>query len=199
MGKLLKLPGDLGKFLGDIEDHEYALAIRGEKGAGKTRFLFQLMNLFAGLGNDVALASLEIGKNSDVIRRNTEQYIDVANRPRVHITSEAPEGINTIRQAAAHYKVVAIDSWGKIPGVTMADFDALRKEFPNTLFLVVFQSTTAGTSRGGSATEFDASAVCHIKLPGIATMEKNRYATGAADELQYLVNAQKLAPGPAAE
>jgi hypothetical protein len=191
-GTAIKLPGDLGLFLGNIEDHEYALAIRGEKGAGKTRLVYQLLDAFASIGMDGGLFSLEIAKNSDVVRRNTEAYIKPANRGRVLIASEA-QSLDTIRQAARTFKVVAIDSWGKIPGLQIGDFDKIRKEFPNTLFLVIFQSTTNGTSRGGSSSEYDASAVCQVNLPGVAVMEKNRYATGAADELKYLVNEQRLA------
>lgn len=192
VGETLPLPGALGKFIGTIERHEYAMALRGDKGAGKSRLQYQILNLLAFVGLNCALFSLEIDKNSNVVERYTKLYIAPANRARVQIASEAPGGMKAIRDAAKKFDVVGIDSWGKIPGVAAGDFDKLRKEFPRTLFIVIFQSTTAGTARGGSANEYDASAVCQVNLPGVAVMEKNRYATGAADELKYDVNAQQL-------
>lgn len=196
IGNTLKLPGDLGRFLGNIEDHEYALALRGEKGAGKTRFLYQVVNLLASIDKRVGFFSLEVHKNSNVTDGYTEKYIKPQYRhpdaPRVVIASEAPKGLLNIRQAAQAFDVVAIDSWSKVPGAKPEDFDKLRKEFPRTMFLVIFQSTSGGTARGGPAAEYDASAVCQVDLPGLAVMEKNRYATGAADELVYDVNEQRL-------
>jgi hypothetical protein len=191
-GQTLPLPGPLGQFIGKIERMEYAFALRGDKGAGKSRLQYQILNLFASIGLNCALFSLEINKNSDVVARYTEKYIAPRNRPRVQIASEAPGGLAAIRSAAKEFDVVAIDSWGKIDGVQPGDFDKIRKEFPLTLFIVIFQSTGAGTARGGITSEYDASAVCQVNAPGIAVFEKNRYATGAADELQWDVNKQEL-------
>jgi hypothetical protein len=197
-GPSLKLPGGLGRFLGPvIELHEYALALRGDKGAGKSRLQYQILNLLASLGLDCALFSLEIDKNSQVVQRYTDMYIAPNNRGRVQVASEAPGGIKAIKAAAEKFGVVAIDSWSKIPGVQATDFDALRKAHPRCLFIVIFQSTSGGTSRGGPSVEYDASAVCQVNVPGVAVMEKNRYATGPADEYQFDVNAQKLI-GPGA-
>lgn len=187
--KVFSLRGELGQFLGLIERLEYALLLRGEKGAGKTRFLYQLMDAFAEEGYQVANFTLEISKDSDLVKRMMEKYLKPKNRPNIHTADEAPNGIETIREAAKYFDVVAIDSYGKL-GVKQSEFDRLRKDFPNTFFLVVFQSTTAGTARGGSGAEFDAGAVCQIDHPGIAWFEKNRYAMDDAFDLQYDVNNQ---------
>jgi hypothetical protein len=190
VGPSLALPGELGKFLGSvIERHEWALAMRGEKGAGKSRLQYQILNLFAALGLSCALFSLEIDKNSSVVSDYTQAYIDAPNRARVKIASEAPKGLQAIREAAAKFDVVAVDSWGKIADVQPGDFDLIRKEFPACLFVVIFQSTSNGTARGGPSAEYDASAVCQVNLPGLAEMEKNRYAKQAADFYQFDVNA----------
>jgi GTPase SAR1 family protein len=60
----INLPGDLGKFLGYVERYEYSILLRGEKGAGKTRLTYQLMNTFAKGGFSVNCFSLEIVKQS---------------------------------------------------------------------------------------------------------------------------------------
>jgi tRNA A37 threonylcarbamoyladenosine biosynthesis protein TsaE len=52
--------------LGWIEQLQYALVLRGEKGAGKTRLLYQLMDLFTSVGYMVANFTLEIMKESDL-------------------------------------------------------------------------------------------------------------------------------------
>jgi hypothetical protein len=185
---VFELPGEIGIFIGDVERLNYAIALRGDKGAGKTRFLYQLKNAFASKGLRVASFSLEIDKGSELVTRMKEDYISPKNKERIFISSEAPEGINTIRKAAQHFDVVAIDSWGKL-NVGQEEVDKLRKEFPTTLFLIIFQSTVKGTARGGSAAEYDASVVIHIANGGNAVCEKNRYN---GDHHTYNVFQQKI-------
>lgn len=191
VSKSFVLPTDLGKFLGRIERLEYALLLRGEKGAGKTRLLYQLLNLFASQKLTVAHFSLEISKKSDLVSRMTEAYIDPKNLKFISVADELPKGISTIREAAKYFDVVAIDSFSKI-GVPQTEFDKLRKDFPDTFFIVVFQSTTAGTARGGSAAEFDAGAVLQVNKGGLAEFEKNRYDTDDSRGLVYDLNNQRI-------
>jgi hypothetical protein len=113
----------------------------------------------------------------------TEEYISPENRAFIQTADSVPEGVAIIRQAPDHFDVVAIDSWSKL-GVKQEEFDRLRNDFPNTFFLVVFQSTTAGTARGGSMAEYDARTVVQVEVGGIANCEKNRYS---GEDLQYLV------------
>jgi hypothetical protein len=188
----MELPGDLGKFLGRIEQYEYALVLRGNKGAGKSRLLYQLMNLFSSQGLTVANFSLEMAKDSSVSKGYLDLYVAPENRPRIQHASEAPEGINTIHKAAEYFDVVVIDSYGKL-GAKQEEFDRLRKSHPNTFFLVIFQSTTAGTARGGAAAEYDGGAVLQVNDGGVAVFEKNRYATDESMDLAYLVFEQRAA------
>lgn len=69
------LNGDLGKFLGYVERYEYSILLRGDKGAGKTRLLFQMMNLFAMHNFKVGCFSLEIGRASNLLRDMRNEYI----------------------------------------------------------------------------------------------------------------------------
>ncbi len=186
-----RLKGDLGLFLGKIERKEFAIALRGDKGAGKTRLLYQLKDIFAEMGFNVASFTLEIDKGSDLVKRMSEAYIKPKNRRLVQAASISPSGIDTIREAAKHFDVVAIDSWSKL-NVKQEEFDRLRKDFPNTFFLIIFQSTSAGTARGGSMAEYDAGIVIQVDLPGIAYCEKNRYADSESMGKKYDVFNQKL-------
>ncbi|RDC65075.1 hypothetical protein [Adhaeribacter pallidiroseus] len=185
------LPGGLGKFLGRIEDFEYAVVLRGDKGAGKTSLLYQIKNLFATVGKSVASFTLEIGKESNVVERLTNKYIAPKNRDKILISSIAPDGLETIRKAAQHFDVIAIDSWSKL-NAKQEEFDKLRKECPKTMFIVIFQSTTGGTARGGSMAEYDAGTVIQVDAPGIAKCEKNRYALEQYLDATYEVHKQNL-------
>lgn len=189
--EVIQLPGDLGKFLGEIERLQYALLLRGDKGAGKTRLTYQLMNLFASQSYSVATFTLEIMKESDLVRRMMEAYVDPKNRDNISISSEAPKGIDTVREAAKYFDVVVIDSFGKL-NCPQTELDRLRNDFPNTFFIIVFQSTTAGTARGGSGAEYDAGAVLQVNNGGMAEFEKNRYATNESQGKIYNVFEQKL-------
>lgn len=189
--EVIQLPGDLGKFLGEIERLQYALLLRGDKGAGKTRLTYQLMNLFASQNYSVATFTLEIMKESDLVRRMMEAYVDTKNRDNISISSEAPKGIDTVREAAKYFDVVVIDSFGKL-NCAQTELDRLRNDFPNTFFIIVFQSTTAGTARGGSGAEYDAGAVLQVEKGGMAVFEKNRYATNESQGKIYNVFEQKL-------
>jgi hypothetical protein len=185
----IDLPGDLGRFLGYVERYEYSILLRGEKGAGKTRMLYQMMNTFAKAGFRVGSFSLEIGKQSNLIRDMRNEYISPTIANNVFIADEAPNGLQDIKDAAKEFDVVCIDSWGKIPGTKAEDFDKLRKEFPKTMFIVIFQSTTNGTARGGSMPEYDAGIVIQVADGGRAVCEKNRYN---GEDLTYLVFQRKL-------
>ncbi len=186
----IELPTDLGKFLGYVERYEYSILLRGEKGAGKSRMTYQMMNTFAKAGFTVGCFSLEIGKQSNIVKDMRDTYISPTIADRVQIADSAPNGLEDIKTAARMFDVVCIDSWGKIPNVKSDDFDKLRKEFPETMFIVIFQSTTNGTARGGSAPEYDAGIVIQVQAGGRAICEKNRYS---GEDLMYLVFERRLA------
>ncbi|WPP48921.1 P-loop NTPase family protein [Catalinimonas niigatensis] len=150
-----KLKGDIGKLLGDLEKYMLALTIEGDQGAGKTRFTYQLANAFAGSGFNVGVFSLEMGDKSDVVRKMINSYITKPNRSRVQLTAEASEGIQSIRKHAKDFDVVIIDSWNKLDADS-SEFDKLRKDFPDTIWIVIFQRTVKGTIRGGTAPLYDA-------------------------------------------
>ncbi len=183
------LQGDLGRFLGYVEKYEYSILLRGDKGAGKSRLLFQIMNLFAQHNFKVACFSLEIGKRSNILKSMRDEYIQQNNVHNISIADECPKGLKTIEQAAQHFDVVCIDSWGKIGNTKQDDFDTLRKKYPQTMFVVIFQSTTGKVARGGNMPEYDAGMVIQVNKGGIAVCEKNRYN---GEDLEYSVFQQKL-------
>ncbi|WP_456459165.1 hypothetical protein [Reichenbachiella sp.] len=189
-----KLPGDLGKLLGDLERFELAITLEGDQGGGKTRFGYQLADAFAALGNKIAIFSLEIGKRSDLIRRMREEYVHPSNQDKIFITDQLPDGFETIRNSAKDFDVVIIDSWNKL-NVHSSLFDKLRKEFPETIFIVIFQRTTQGTIRGGTAPLFDAG--INLEVVKVDDTFRNNYAVATKNRygetgLQYNIHSREL-------
>ncbi|PTB91544.1 antirestriction protein, partial [Marivirga lumbricoides] len=189
-----RLAGDLGKLLGDLERFELAITLEGDQGGGKTRFSYQLANGFADIDLKVAMFSLEIGRKSDLVRRMREEYLEAENRDNIFITDQLPEGFDTIRKAAKDFDVIIIDSWNKLH-VKSTEFDRLRKEFPNTIFIIIFQRTTQGTIRGGTAPLFDSGINLEaVKVDDTFTNNyvvatKNRYGVTG---IQYNITQRKI-------
>lgn len=189
-----RLPGDLGKLLGDLERFELAITLEGDQGGGKTRFGYQLADAFANIGNRIAVFSLEIGKRSDLIRRMREEYVDPTNLSKIFITDQLPDGFETIRKAAKDFDAIIIDSWNKL-NVHSSQFDKLRKDFPDTIFIVIFQRTTQGTIRGGTAPLFDAG--INLEVVKVDDTFKNNYAVATKNRygetgLQYNIYSGEL-------
>jgi len=168
-----RLKGALGFLLGDIERFELAITIEGDQGGGKTRFTYQLADAFAELGHRLAIFSLEIGRQSDLINRMKSDYLQPKHQHQIFIADQLPEGYKTIEDAANHFDVIIIDSWNKT-GLPSGDFDKLRKSNPNTIFIVIFQRTTQKTIRGGTAPLFDAG--INIEVVKADDSFKNNYA-----------------------
>ena len=192
-----RLQDDFGEFLGDLERFELAITIEGDQGSGKTRFTYQLANAFALLGHRIAIFSLEIGRNSDLIRRMKADYLFPQNQSQVFIADTLPEGMDSIRKAAKEFDVVIIDSWNKV-GVSSLDFDSLRKQFPNTIFIVIFQRTTQKTIRGGTAPLYDAG--INIEVVKADDTFKNNYAMTTKNRygvtgIQFGIHSQKVLNG----
>lgn len=184
--QIRKLKGELGEFIGGYERNCFAIVLRGEKGAGKTRLLCQLINLFASKNLKSLFLSLEVSPQSELFG-NYISYINKKSLKNVSVSSE-----NTIEQLEKYckmYDVIAIDSWGKLQGVSQEDFERLIKKYPNVVWLCIFQSTTAGTARGGIMSEYDSSIVIQVASGGYAECEKNRY--NSCDKI-YNVFTKKL-------
>lgn len=173
--KTYSIGGEVGKFLGRYERQNYSIVLRGDKGAGKSRFLYQLMDAFATKMHRVAFISLEMGSGSSVSQSYRNAYIKPENQKRIDITDQ-PLSYDELDAICKMYEVVAVDSWTKLRGLRQMDFDRLQKANPRTILIAIFQSTTGKVTRGGNMPEFDAAIVIHVHAGGVAECEKNRYA-----------------------
>jgi len=156
------------------------MSIEGDQGAGKTQFAFQLADGFADIGYNVGMFQLEIGAASNIILKNRDKYIKPSNRAKVSIAGEAPNGIETIRDYAKKFGVIIIDSWTKLE-VDSSEFDRLRNDFPDTIWIVLFQRTSGNKIRGGTKPLYDAGINIEVVkvddtfVNNYAVASKNRY------------------------
>jgi len=173
---LISVPGGIGEWLGGIDRNGLAITVRGEKGSGKSHLMYQFAEAFQAMGWKGAVFTLEEG-----IGATTQQKVAQYKLTNAVKLIEEPY-LEEIRAAARRYDFVLIDSWGKTDG-SMKDFDRLRKDFPQTVFVVIFQENQAGKVRGGSSFEYDAVITIETEkdeedkkvLDRIALITKSRY------------------------
>lgn len=164
---------ELSNFLGDLDRKSCSIALTGDSGAGKSFFSYDLALLFDQSGFKCIYYSLEEG-----VGELTKNKIIGKNFSNNFIITDTGK-LNDIRKSAKIFDVIFIDSFGKI-GAKIDDYEKLRQDFPNTIFISIFQKTTTGSIRGGSSITFDSSAVIDVTRDGddrTAVMKKSRYGT----------------------
>ena len=190
-----RLNGELGKLLGDLQRFRLAIVLQGDAHAGKSEMCAQLANGFLDIGLNGGYYDLEQGGlTSKDTQAAFKRNITPQNQKRLATTGEAPEGIKTIRENAEKFDFVVIDSFQELDEPTTA-FNDLRKDFPNTIWIIIFQQNAKGGIRGGSRPIFDAPLrlkVHHVDdtfVNNYAEVEKNR---GNRIGLQYNVSKKKM-------
>lgn len=169
--KTFRLPGRLGDFLGELDRNMAAFALTGDSGAGKSYFSFMLAKAFLRGGLTLKYFSLEEGIGK--VTQEKLDYFDIGDE----IVLTGTGSLQDVEQAARHYDVVVVDSFNKLDARPQ-DFERLRKAYPSTIFLMIFQKTTAGTMRGGASILFDSTITMDVRIENemrIAFVEKSRY------------------------
>jgi hypothetical protein len=170
------LQDQIGEFIGFIEPYKYAIVVDGESFAGKSRFLFMLANAFAKKDKKLGFYSLEMGDQGQVIQNYRDSYITASNQKNVAITSTAKDNLQTIKDQAQFFDVIIIDSWQKLGEHTSIRFDELRHEYPEKVWIVVFQQNAEGGTKGGSSSGYDAPVHIKVKAPDGRFDYTNNYA-----------------------
>jgi hypothetical protein len=172
---VLRLPTELGRFIGNLHREKCAIALTGDSGAGKSTFSFSITELFLEVNLTVGYFALETGINKRL--QGLVQSFEADNESfKVY-----PNGtLETVRLEAPKYDCVFIDSYTNISKVPK-EFENLRQDFPQTIFVVIFQKTNKGTTRGGASIVFNSDAVIDIQMTEdnhrIAFMQKSRFDT----------------------
>ncbi len=80
------------------------------------------------------------------------------------------------------YDAIFLDSTQTI-GIKPEEFKALKRQYPETAFVLVFKANRDGSSKGGTDWEHDVDAIMHIENQS-ATMEKNRFPGGSTESIK---------------
>ena len=171
---LFNLPGEIGKFLGELQRYKGQIVLAGEFSSGKSELAKQIANAFAAIGDNVAFIDWEQGGlHSRDTQAGIKRNIDLVNRKRVHVSDQVPKTIEAIKQIGDSFPVVIIDSGSKIQAVTNAWLDELREEYPKTFWIVLMQLKENGNTRGGSSADFNAPTVIKTFRPDKTDFTKN--------------------------
>lgn len=190
---------EIAKFLGQVEIKEresVGISITAPQGAGKTRFLFQLINAFAK-NYRVGHASIEEHPESSLFFNKVDEYIDDENLSNI----EAPEitSMQDLHELIMRNDVIAIDSFEKLKELNSkleVDKD-LRKKYHGKLFILIFQLTSTGKMRGGSKSQFDVDIVLFTEKfddyrQNYIYPDKNRYNQIPPSQLKFSIYHKKI-------
>lgn len=199
--EFFNVPGDVGKFLQRVErkkNESVVITMDGQQGAGKTTTLYKFMNSFAKGGSKSLFASLEEHPTSALARDKVSKYIDQDAQENIDIIADF-EDQEEFYSLIDPYEVVFIDSWQKLLrmiGNIRLDED-LRKRFDGKVFVVIFQQTTTGRTKGGAEVVFDGDII--IKMvkeasfnENYAYFDKNRYTLEPLENLRYNIASGKV-------
>lgn len=200
--KYFDLKGAFIDFTGKLEqktDGSLVITLDAPPGAGKTRSVFQFLNIAANSGMPSIFASLEEHPTSKIFHDKRELYITPQNEDYIDTIGELPPTYEEFMKLIEPYQIIAIDSWNKVfetyKGI---DFDRdLRKALNGKIIVTIFQRTGTGQMRGGSKAGFDGDIILEIVKAddyrdSYVVARKNRYQQIPLNEIGYNFFHQKV-------
>jgi hypothetical protein len=167
----LSIDGKFGKLLGKPYKPFY-LMIYGKRFHGKSSVALLLADELASKKLNVLYVSNEEGVKGSL----QEKLLRLKISSPIHFV----EDFNPSQFKG--YDAVFLDSTQTV-GMKPDEFKALKRQFPNTSFVLVFKANRDGSSKGGSDWEHDCDAIMHIENQ-TATMEKNRFPNGSNETIK---------------
>jgi len=189
-----KVSGQVGKFLQQVERKPFesvVITLDGMQGAGKTTTLYKFMNAFAETGNKCLFLSGEEHPASSLAKEKVQKHLNKEAQKNIDTVGEVAN-INELYHFIEPYDIIFIDSWQKLQrmvGNIRLDED-LRKKFNGKVFVVIFQQTTTGRTKGGAEVVFDGDIIIKmVKEPSFADnyayFDKNRYTKIPIENIRY--------------
>ena len=176
---LFTLPGDIGKFLQNLQAYMALMLIKGPKHTSKSQLAMQIANAFGEMNKPVAYLDIEQGGISskdtiDSINRNTSKK----GRENVYIIGHIDNPIEEIEEIAKKFDVIVADSVTDLK-LTADQLNYLRKKYPNKFWIFISQVKENGAMYGGGKMAHNPTIIIEIKpnvdyKQRIATLEKNR-------------------------
>jgi hypothetical protein len=195
------LQGAFSEFLGKLEkkpQHSLVITLDAPAGSGKTRSVFQFLNMAANSGYNSIFASLEEHPQSKVFSDKADLYIAKQNEEKIDVLGDLPPTWEEFLQILNANEIIAIDSWNKVYEVYGVDFDNdLRKALDGKIIICIFQRTQNGQMRGGSKAAFDGDIILEVvQNPdykySYLQARKNRYQSIPLNEIGYNFYHQKI-------
>lgn len=189
-----KVNGSVGEFLQAVERKPFesvVITMDGQQGAGKTTTLYKFIDAFASAGNSCLFISGEEHPESALAIEKRDKYLSNEALQHTSIVGDV-ESIEQLYEYVAPFEIIFIDSWQKLQrmvGAIRLDED-LRKKFNGKVFVVIFQQTTTGRTKGGAEVVFDGDII--IKMvkeksfaENYAYFDKNRYTLIPIENIRY--------------
>lgn len=186
--------GEVGKFLQAVEKKPFksvVITMDGEQGAGKTTTLYKFIDAFASAGNPSLFLSFEEHPESSLAIEKRNKFLSEEALNNTAILGEVAN-VDELYKEIEHFDIIFIDSWQKLlrmVGTICLDED-LRQKFDGKVFVVIFQQTTTGRTKGGSEVVFDGDII--IKMvkeksfeDNYAYFDKNRYTKVPIETIRY--------------
>lgn len=142
----------------------FTMMLHGEPNAGKTTFLLKFAKYLAECFGKVLYISSEEFSASTMTDKVNE------------LLNPFPENLYfyaNLNIDLSEYDFVILDSVNDL-GLTLHDFKALRKDHPDTAFILILQHTKDGQYRGGKDWEHEVEIAGEV-ADGVVTIYRNRY------------------------
>jgi len=176
---IFQLPGDIGKFMQEIQPHKALILIKGTAHTSKSQLAMQIANAFGEMGEPVAYIDYEQGgmDSKDTIaslNRNSTS----AGRKNIAVIGFLENPIVDLKKFCEHCKVIVADSVTDL-GITADQLNELRVNYPKVIWVFISQVRENGQMYGGNKMAHNPTAVieCHPSPnpeERYATLKKNR-------------------------
>lgn len=143
----------------------FTMMVHGEPGAGKTTFLLKFAKYLAEtFGRVLYITSEEFSAST-----MTDKINDL-----IYPYPENLEFAASLREPIlSNYNFIILDSVNDL-GLRIQDFKALKKDNPNSAFILILQHTKDGQYRGGKDWEHEVEIAGSVES-GVITVYRNRY------------------------
>lgn len=173
------LPGEIGKFIQNIQPHKALILIKGTKHTSKSQLAMQIANAFGEMGKPVAYIDYEQGGMAckDTIaslNRNSSE----AGRKNIAVIGFLENPMTDLQKFCKYCEVIVADSVTDL-GITADQLNELRVNYPKVIWVFISQVRDTGQMYGGNKMAHNPTAIieCHPSPKPeerYATLEKNR-------------------------
>ncbi len=180
----LRADNYLSDWLGELQKFRLAMILTGPTHTLKTETKNQILNALAELGMNIADLDMEQGGlESRDTQASYDRNISPQNRDRIHTTGEIPSSLEELYEWIKSYDVIALDSFNKFmtkANLKGTDFDKIRLDMPDKIWITIFQLRDDGKVRSGSSPGYDAPIIIETGKDGsdfktaYAEIKKNR-------------------------